>query len=277
MSGIKRGIKKVFRGVKKVVKKIAKPALIIGATFLTSGLVVGGFDGFTSLMAAAKDGGAKTIGSFFSAVGKTIGAGAQALGGSLGLTQGLSPEMAEAMGDKGLAGAGLFSGSFAQNVLGLEGPQTISGEISSRNLAGLGGSATSGYKSSAMAGLSPYSNETFAKIASQAGRGGFFGTITNAFNNMSPVGQMMIAQGVMGSISSYAQARELRRQERREDARGVFGVSMGGEVGATPEEFAEVGRRYAMYNPQATGYGRRRDEEEESGGESYMPRRPLLG
>lgn len=277
MSGIKRGIKKVFRGVKKVVKKIAKPALIIGATFLTAGLATGGFTGFTNLMAAASKGGAKTIGSFFSAVGKTIGAGAQAIGGSLGIGSGVSPGLA---GQMGIAPqTTLFSGTAAQ-ALGFEGPaaSVISGP-STQSLASLGGSAASGYSSaSAIPGLSPLSNAAFAEVTKQAAGGGFLGTITNAFNNMSPIGQMMIGQGIMGGISSYAQGREARRQERREEARGIFGVSMGGEVGATPEEFEEVGRRYAMYNPNLTGDRRRRDEdEEESGGDSYMPRRPLLG
>lgn len=75
MSSIKRGVRKVFRGAKRVVRKIAKPALAVGAIYLTAGLATGAFS-------AAQIG--SSIGGFFKSVGATISNGASAIAGAFG-------------------------------------------------------------------------------------------------------------------------------------------------------------------------------------------------
>ena len=82
MSSIKRGVKKVFRGAKRVVRKIAKPALIVGAIYLTAGLATG----FAPVAAGSG------LPGFLSSVGTTIGNGAKALGGALGFGGAAAPE-----------------------------------------------------------------------------------------------------------------------------------------------------------------------------------------
>jgi len=81
MSSIKRGVRKVFRGAKRVVRKIAKPALVVGAIYLTAGLATG----FAPMAAGSG------LPGFLSSVGTTIGNGAKALGGALGFGGATAP------------------------------------------------------------------------------------------------------------------------------------------------------------------------------------------
>jgi hypothetical protein len=288
MSSIKRGVKKVFRGVKKVVKKIGKPALIIGASFLTAGLVAGGFAAFS---------GVSTIGGFFGAVGNTIGVGFQATMGSLGLSGGVSGSLAAATGVA--PGTTLGTGALAQG-LGLSAGPTAGTAAMEAGAAALGpgpfsqqalveagttggsflgmGKPLAAASSATSGGLSWLTGEASRQTAQNTG---LFGTLSGAFNGMSPAMQVMLGQGVATGLGNMAQAKELRRQERREDARGIFGYTMGGEQRATPEQFAEIGREYAMQGPDITGYQRRRgdtqiDEDESSDYSTSRANRSLL-
>lgn len=268
MSGIKRGVKKVFRGVKKVIKKVAKPALIIGGTLLTAGLVTGGFAAFK---------GVTTMGGFFKATGQTLLLGGQSIAGSLGLTDGVTQELANDIGLPNLKGADLFSGTAAQ-ALGLEGPSNIlagrgplsneafaaATNVSRDTLSGLGGYAASGYST--------------AKKAS----GGLFRKVASAFGGLSDMGQYAVINGIMGGIGGMMEERELRRQERREDRLGVFGTPRRGEGGYTPEQIAQMFEPYRLKTPEEflSPYQSQLAGTEETTlpkNRMPMPRQPLLG
>jgi hypothetical protein len=53
----------------------------------------------------------------------------------------------------------------------------------------------------------------------------------------STVGQMAIAQGIMGGIQSYAQAKETERQEKRYDSEYVWGTQRRGGDGSNVIDF----------------------------------------
>ena len=213
MSRLKNGIRKVFRGAKNVVKKVWKPALIVGATLLTGGLAAGGFAAFS---------GASGIGGFMGAVGSTMAAGAQAIAGSLGIGAGISGAAGSstaAFGAAGLSGATLGTGALAQG-LGLATMTAGQASLANTMLAKPGG-----ILSSAMGA---------GGTAAAASTGGFLGTAMSALKGMagSNVGQLAIAQGIMGGIQSYAAARETRRQEKRHDSEYVWGAQRRGGDGS---------------------------------------------
>lgn len=231
MSAIAKGVKKVFKGVKKVVKKIAKPVLIGGAIFFTAGIAAGGFAAF----------GASSGLSFFGAVGQTMAAGAQAVAGSLGIGSGIAGTgVTSAFAGTAAQGATLGTGVLAQ-TLGLSaGPAAaasgtaqagagvlksglapaLPGEVTKASLANLGGSAASGYA----AGTGG---------SALATSGGVLGKVGGALKGMagSNVGQLMLAQGIMGGIQSYAQSEEAKKDRKRFMKSGVFGVARGEKYG----------------------------------------------
>lgn len=197
MSSIKKAVKKVFRPVKKVLKKVAKPALIIGASLFTAGIISGGFAAFSSVSGATTLGG--KINAFMGAVGETIGKGASALTGGL-----------------------------------IGGPSSVSqlAEQQVSTLPGAGGTVT---------------------------QGGFLSGVTKALGSFvsTDVGKMIVAQGVMNGIQSYAAGREARRQERRYDESAVFGVrrrGSGGEGGMQPSDYQLTGIEGAGPPPSAEQY-----------------------
>lgn len=244
MSKIAKGVKKVFKGAKKFVKKIAKPVLIGAAIFFTAGIAAGGFAAFS---------GVSSLGGFFGAVGNTIGVGFQATMGSLGLSQGVSASMASASGVQ--AGTTLGTGTFAQ-ALGLSaGPNTTAavkagmeatagqgaGVLSKNALieAGTQGSNVLGLGKTVGAGAGVTSKSLAAlggptaTGGAGAGSGGLLSTLGGAFKGMASTntGQLMLAQGIMGGIQSYAQSEEAKKDRKRFMKSGVFGVARGEKYG----------------------------------------------
>lgn len=116
MSSIKKAVKRVFRPIKKIAKKIAKPALIIGATLFTAGIVSGGFTAFSSVGAAGTLGG--KINAFMGAVGETIGKGASALTGGLFGGGEAAAGATSAAGGVSKAGAAVGKAAFEESIYG---------------------------------------------------------------------------------------------------------------------------------------------------------------
>lgn len=252
---IGRGIKKVFRGVKKVVKKIAKPALIATAIFFTAGLAAGGFAAF----------GATTGLSFLGAVGQTTVAGVQAIAGSLGIGSGIAGTgMTSAFAGTATKGAKLSTGILAQGLGLSAGPAGLQAlqatpagagvlkagsapafpgatEVSRSSLSALGGSAASGYSAGAA--------NSALKVTSK----GIFGKLGSAFAGLGDLGQLAVIQGVMGGIGSVMQGKEMRRQEKRADEVGMFGVPMKGDPAYSSEQIAEIFSQY-RFNPVGGSY-----------------------
>lgn len=110
-----KGARRVYRGARKLGKKVPKEVWVAGASFFALGVGTAGFSAFE---------GVSTTGEFFGAVGRTTLAGAQGLGGTLGLTGGVSDNLAASIGNQELAGATVGSrwgggtGRVASNVLG---------------------------------------------------------------------------------------------------------------------------------------------------------------
>lgn len=220
---IGRAFKKVFRGVKKVVKKIAKPALIIGGTLMTAGLVTGGFAAFQ---------GVTTATGFLKAAGQTMVAGAQSIAGSLGIGSGITGTGMTAP-FAGVEGATLGSGVLAQSLGLSAGP---SADVLTRGAKTLG--------------PGPWSTEALKEAGATRG---VFGKLGSAFAGLGDLGQYAIIQGTLGGISSYMQNKEMRRQERRADEVGGFGTPSRGEGGYTPEQIAEIFSQFQL-NPVASRY-----------------------
>lgn len=132
----------------------------------------------------------------FQATGQTMAAGAQAIAGSLGFGSGVTGTV---FANAGAGGATLGTGALAQ-TLGLAGPL-------------IGPAAPAG-------------------VATTAGQG-FLGVVGKSLSGLggSTVGQMMLAQGVMGGIQSFAAGREARRQEKRHDQGTVWGAQRRGGGG----------------------------------------------
>lgn len=217
MSGVWKGVKKVFKKAVDVVKKYWKPIVAVALGVFTAGVATAGFAAF---------GGVNTVGGFMAAAGKTMAIGAQATMGSLGLTQGVTAGTAS--GVSGLsAGTTLGTGKWATAVKGALGSSGGGG-------AAEGGlaytdklAAASGGGSSVPAGGSAFLSKMGGALK------GFAGTDT---------GKLMIAQGIMGGISNYMEAKEARRQERRHDEETIWGAQRrGGEGGSGLLDMPEFG------------------------------------
>jgi hypothetical protein len=90
---------------------------------------------------------------------------------------------------------------------------------------------------------------------------GLVGKAFNAFNGMSNVGQLMVAQGIMGGIQSYAASEEAEKKRRQFQKSGVFGVARGekyADSDVTPEQIYDMAAQVPGTNAaqqQATGTG----------------------
>lgn len=222
---IGRGIKKVFRGAKKVVKKVAKPALIIGAVLMTAGLATGGFAAFSAASGPL---------GFLKAAGQTMLAGGQSIAGSLGIGSGLSGSLvAEGGAFAGMEGATLGSGVLSQSLGLSSGPTTDALTRGAERL-----------------GPGPFSTETLKEAGAAKG---IFGKLGSSFAGLGDLGQYAIIQGTLGGISSVMQGKEMRRQEKRADEVGMFGVPMKGDPAYSSEQLAEIFSQYRL-NPAGGSY-----------------------
>ena len=237
MSAIKRGVKKVFRGVKRVIKKIPKEVWIAGAILLTGGLAAGGFAAFGAVGSAT--GMAAKTSAFFGAVGQTMAAGAQAIAGSIGVGSGITGTgMTSAFAGTAGQGATLGTGVLAQGLGLSAGPAAAAPLASPVTTAPASrvGEMLSGI------GIAPQAASSAAAAAAPQATGGFLGKAMGAFKGMSDIGQMAVVQGIFGGMQSMAEAREMRRQEKRADSLGIFGAQRRGGGGVIEGDFGAAVR-----------------------------------
>lgn len=238
MSGVLKGIKKVFRKVAKVVKKIGLPLLAIGAVVLTGGAALGVLPALGTSLGSLGLGTALTgvlttaaKGAAFGALGglitgknpiksATSGLLTGALFGGAGqLLGGASSAAASAGGGLTPAAAGgaipidpsgvvtLGSGAAPQ---ALTASSQLFGGASSGFGGGLGGAASA---------IAPTVSTAIpsAFVAAQSGGGGLGGI--GGWLSRNPVVGGQLIQGLGGGLMANDQAKERRREEERRYAR----------------------------------------------------------
>lgn len=240
MSGLLKGVKKIFKKVGKVLKKIALPALAIGAVVLTGGAALGVLPsigalgsslglsaGLTGVLSSAAS--AATMGAVTSAVtGGNIIKGATTglvVGGALGAAGGLGQKVASA-GTTASGGGGSMTGFMSPAE------KFVSG-------AGGGGAGT-------VAAAAP------AAVAANGG-GGLGSGILSFLNNNPVVGGSLV-QGIGSGMIASGQAKAQRKAEEREaanysDTSQLFRYS--GDPRNTNEEDPEGGETVKSAIPYA--------------------------
>jgi len=264
MSGIVRGIGKVFKGVVKVVKKVALPALMIGAVVLTGGAALGVLPALgtmvgslglsaglsTVLTGAISTGAIGAVGGFLTGgmkgakkgflMGALTGGALGAAGaiGPNGILGGLGKTAATGMAPTaGVGGAGLPGGATS---LMLPGGSTIPMGGASASAGALGGVATGATGSVAAAAGAPAA----AAATAPAAGGGIFGML-----NSNP----LLASQLMGGVSQAFAPNEYNQRanaDRREAERAGYYAYGGG---------SSTGKRSGMvpgvYSSQADPFG----------------------
>lgn len=246
MSGLLKGVGKIFKKVVRVVKKIALPALAIGAVVLTGGAALGIMPALSTsiaslglspalsgvLVSAAKG---ATMGFVTSAAtggnplkGATTGL---MLGGALGAVSQVAKPATAALG-AGSSGASSAAGAATDAAVSLPGTgATIS-------LPNVGASQIAGVAAPAAA--------TAATTATTAGGGGLL-----SFLNQNPILAGQVLQGVGGGLMAKAQAGEERKLLKQLGANydGFAGV------GSSPGD-PSLPQGSQLYSPMSYGIGK---------------------
>lgn len=246
MSGVLKGIRKVFKKVGNFVKKIALPVLAIGAVVLTGGAALGALPALGTTLGSLGLGATATGVLTAAAQGATIGAlGSAVTGGNIikgatsgflagGLTGGIGAIAGGAGGAAGAAGSaagglpGTASGTLTSTLVG---PGAGAALHTGSALGGSLGGAASGIGSVAAGGagglastlgaspsFSPVLNTTMPTGGVPAGGGG----IGSIFRGMDPMmkGQLIsgIGQGLLANEQLKAQRRAQREERDRIEA-----------------------------------------------------------
>lgn len=163
MSGVVKGVKKVFKGAVKVVKKVWKPLLVAAAIYFTAGLALSAFPA-TASFAAALPGfaGGGTLGlgigagatagtGVFTSLATTLGVGGGLTAASTGIASGAAAASTAAVGEM----AALGSASVAADTAAITGMGAAAGGTAVAGAAGAaGGAAAGGSALAAKTGLS---------------------------------------------------------------------------------------------------------------------------
>ena len=224
MSGIIKGIGKVFKKVVKVVKKVAIPALAIGAVVLTGGAALGVLPSIGALGSSLGLSSALTGILSSAATGATIGAGGALLtggnivkGATTGfITGGAVGGIGAAMGGgtaATAAGAASPGGALSTTPVDLASSgMSVSGL---RSAAGIGAQAASSpFAAPALSGgLSlPAAATSLAPGAIPATAGNGLSRVFGALER-NPLLAAGVVQGIGAGLSASAQAKDARRRD----------------------------------------------------------------
>lgn len=172
MSGVVRGVKKVFRKVAKVVKKVAKPLLIAAAVYFTAGLALSAFPATAAFASAlpgfAGAGGAGT--GIFTKVAAKFGMGSLGkagglVGGAISKGTSVAALQGAGIGAKAIVAGttkGIASGAITSAVPVAAGASVASG------LGAAGAGAGAGAAAGAKVGMSLSEKLLLASTASNA-------------------------------------------------------------------------------------------------------------
>ena len=221
MSGVVKGIRKVFKKVVDVVKKIALPALAIAAVYFTAGIALASY-GPTSAFAAQMPGFAGASGAgggIFSSVASKVGLG-----------QGLAEGAGVALGAEGAVTANMLGNS-----------ALISEAVASAGGAGSGVLASGG---SAVAGgfTNPVTGDVVTasgvkSAASKAAPDLYLAKdgVTAAKAGMSTTDKLLIASLGTQAVGTLMQDTE----EDRTFQGSFYGTTQGGETSEMPRLYAD--------------------------------------
>lgn len=161
MSGIVKGVKKVFKGAVKIVKKVWKPVLMAAAIYFTAGLALSAFPA-TASFAAALPGfaGGGTLGlgigagatagtGVFTSLATSLGVGGGLTAASTGIASSAAAASAASVGEM----AALGSASVAADTAAITGMGAAAGGTAVAGAAGTAGTGAAA-AGAAKAGLS---------------------------------------------------------------------------------------------------------------------------
>lgn len=199
MSGLLKGVKKIFKKVGKVLKKIALPALAIGAVVLTGGAALGvfGAGGLSGALGAIGISGPLQAVAASAAKAATMGAVTSAITGGnpiKGATTGLL-----------VGGAIGAAGGLGQKVAGAGNAAANTGALANADETVNLAKGLSGY---------PTGNGTPFNGA-PAASGGLGSGVLSFLNNNPVVGGTLI-QGIGSGIIASGQAKAQRKADERE-------------------------------------------------------------
>lgn len=217
MSGVFKGIGKIFKGVVKVVKKVAIPALMIGAVVLTGGAAIGALPSLGTMLGglglsagvSSALAGAISSGAVGAVVGGLTGGWKGAKKGFLGgaITGGVMGA-AGMMGPNGLIGGGkaasgglLAPGSeLSTSINALTDPVTAAASGASGATSAVAGSTGIGAAAPAIGATA----SAPAATAAAAGGGGLFG------------GNALLTSQLLGGVANAFAPNEYKQRSRAE-------------------------------------------------------------
>jgi len=208
MSGLVKGVKKVFKAVGSAVKKIVKSPIfkavaIAAAVYFTGGLAMGAMGSTFAASLPGISGAAEALGITAGAFGEAATVGATALGGAVAegaatLADGAAPELLGFAGEQVASG-----GAAAVNALDVAAPST--------SLASSGGGGGAG--AFGVSGADAGNAGAFA-----ASKGGALNAASGAWNGMSQGAQKMVLEGLkeggMTIAKGLFQKQALDQQEK---------------------------------------------------------------
>jgi len=164
MSGVVKGVKKVFKKVAKVVKKIAKPLLIAAAVYFTAGVALSAFSATAGMAAAMPGFGA---GGLFSKAAVAIGfkgaAGSGIAATAAASSASAAAAGAAAAGNFGAYGSIMSGGAAAGSGTVAAGTGALSSGALAASTAGAGTAAAAGAKGF-FAGMSSFEKVMMLKM-----------------------------------------------------------------------------------------------------------------
>lgn len=247
MSGVVKGIKKIFRKVVEVVKKIAVPLAIAIAAYFTAGVALS-FFGPTAGFAASMPGfaGGGFIGTGLGA-GATAGTGifsqaAGALGLGSGLAQGALAKGTElaaveaAVGTKaamaGMAAntlpAGAVTGGATTSMAAGGGVAVTGGTTAASSLPGMGSAV-------ATAGMSLTDKVLLTKIGTDVA-GALFGPSAKEIAEMEAIESAKFRGAFYGMEADGPAPPEIGQQAPVQGAQNVAAPQPAGDIAITPEQ-----------------------------------------
>jgi len=220
VSGVVKGVGKVFKAVAKVVKKIAKPVLIGAAIYFTGGLALSAFPATAGFAASLPGFGISASGAatgIFSKAAAALGLQGGLVAGAAGNAAAAgAPLIAGAEGGAGAVMSGLSGGSSAASTLGagitLGGGGGTAAAMSFTDkllLASLGSKAVGAF-------LAPDLGDQYDEA--KRWRGAFYGAYADGSSDPAPVAEPATAapQPITGPAAPAGQAPEPVAAQSRE-------------------------------------------------------------
>lgn len=280
MSGIIRGVKRVFKRVVKVIKKIAPIALAVGALVFTGGAALGltsmaGGWGATAASISSALGATGTAGAALTGAITQAGYGAL-IGGGISKLSGGSFSKGAQMGALSGAVTGGVTGAFKSAAAGAQGAQqgtatasqagSVTGQAGAAAPTAAGQTAVSPAVQGALENTQGILTRTGEALRNTGGTGGLLSKVGGwVERNQTLVGNTVsgLGQGLLSGASADAEKDLLKERYRRIEGNyagtnpsGGYRSLAPGEGGKSPTErftpgYYAAGRYEFRYSPQS--------------------------